>query len=101
MDIITEQMMQFIKTSSKDKRIGKGHFTMYLAFLYCWQEQQCNPFYISREYVMELARIGSTSTYHRHMRDMAFLGYVEYKPSYHPGIRTTLFLKALENPINV
>lgn len=50
-------------------------------------------FYISREEVMEFAKIGSKSTYHRCIKELSHWDYIRYEPSHNPfkGSRIKMF----------
>lgn len=42
------------------------------------------PFQVSRRKLMAFSKIRSISTYHRCIKSLIRLGYIDYIPSYHP-----------------
>jgi len=72
-----------------DKRLSPFHISLYMALFQLWNSNRFrNPFPVAREEVMELAHIGSVSTYLRCIRQLHDWGYIEYAPSFHPGTGT-------------
>jgi hypothetical protein len=87
---ISQQLICFFDLAKMDDRLDKCHMSMYLALLKCLNEQNTNPFIISRADVMKLAKI-SWVTYHRCIKELVAYGYIKYKPSNHPGKRSKIF----------
>ena len=76
---------QFIRRLSSDGRVTPIHISVAFALIQCWIENSANAtFKISRSMLMPAAKIHSTATYHKVLRDLQSFGYLEYQPSYHP-----------------
>jgi hypothetical protein len=50
------------------------------------------PIYISRKKIMSLSHVNNFVTYHKCIKELQIFGYIEYFPSYHPGIRSKIYL---------
>lgn len=73
------------KRFSTDARLNPTHISLYMALFQFWnigrfQEQ----FYINREEVMKMAKIGSKATYHRCLKSLHKWKYIVYLPSHNP-----------------
>ncbi len=69
----------------KDSRLFASHSNLYSALFICWQQSGCiNPFQVSRRILMTYSNIASIATYHKCIKDLHTLGYIVYRPSYHP-----------------
>ena len=67
------------------KEFKSYHLTLYLALFRLWNRNRFkNPIYAFREELMEMARIGSKTTYFKIIKDLHNHGFVKYKPSHDP-----------------
>lgn len=65
-----------------DERIKAYHICLYWALFQVWNKNRFrNPFPITREEIMFLARIGSTNTYAKCMKELQLWGYITYRGS--------------------
>ncbi|HLY70518.1 MAG TPA: hypothetical protein VKR53_12370 [Puia sp.] len=87
---ITDQLTSFYSRAEKDYRIDKIHMNIFLALLELKNRQKTSPFRISRKMIMRLSKVKGISTYHKCINDLVAYRYIVYKPSYHPGIQTTV-----------
>jgi len=88
-----DKLKTFLNRVAFDTNLGTSHVSVYLALCYLWlsgQSEEC--LFISRRKVMALAKIKSSSTYHRVINDLKDLGYIQYYPSYHPLRGSTIRL---------
>ena len=70
---------------SKDKRLNPTHISLYMALFQLWNINRFpEDFFINREEVMQLSKIGSKSTYHRCLKELNHWSYVVYFPSHNP-----------------
>ena len=79
---------------SKDDRLNPTHISLYMALFQLWNYKLFRKsFHIDREEAMDLAKIGSKSTYHRCIKELAHWGYIVYTPSHNPykGSRVNMF----------
>ncbi len=67
------------------KEFKAYHLTLYLALFRLWNRNRFkNPIYAFREELMEMARIGSKTTYFKIMKDLHNHDFVKYEPSHDP-----------------
>lgn len=65
-----------------DEQITSYHISLYWALFQVWNKNRFrNPFPITREEIMFLARIGSTNTYAKCMKELKAWGYISYNSS--------------------
>jgi hypothetical protein len=96
-----KELTRFYSAIKNDNRIGATHITMYMALFQFYNLNQfCNPVYITRVSVMEVAKISGLATYHKCIKDLHDFGYIQYLPSYHPGIRSQVYLLQCENIVH-
>lgn len=70
---------------SKDSRLNPTHVSLYIALFQCWNSNYFREeFYINREDVMHLSKIGSTATYHKCIKELSHWKYLLYMPSHNP-----------------
>jgi len=79
---------------SNDGRISVWHMAIAWAVIQLSKGDDLNfPVYVSRRAVMHLSHISSISTYHKCLKELQDFGFMVYQPSFHPGIRSRIFLK--------
>ncbi len=67
----------------KDSRMNPTHVSLYMALFQLWNITRfAEVFYVNRQEVMQLSKIGSKSTYHRCLKDLNNWNYIEYIPSH-------------------
>ncbi|ALM08835.1 hypothetical protein SB49_14290 [Sediminicola sp. YIK13] len=70
---------------SKDSRLNPTHISLYMALFQFWNINRFpNKFHISRDEVMQLAKIGSKATYHKCLSNLNDWKYILYFPSHNP-----------------
>ena len=77
-----------------DKRLNPTHISLYMTLFQYWNINRFpEEFYIDRQEVMELSKIGSTATYHGCLKQMNKWKYLKYMPSHNPykGSKIKLF----------
>ena len=68
-----------------DKRLNTTHVSLYMALFQFWNLNRFSEeFYIDRQEVMQLSKIGSTATYHGCLKQMNTWKYLKYMPSHNP-----------------
>lgn len=73
----------------KDSRLHTGHISLYLALFFYWNLHHFpDAFYANRIELMKMAKIGSRSTYHRLVKDLAEWEYIQYLPTQSPNQKT-------------
>ncbi|MFC4218962.1 hypothetical protein [Flagellimonas marina] len=79
---------------SKDSRLNPTHISLYVALFQFWNTNYFKQeFFINRDEVMQYAKIGSKSTYHRCIKELHHWHYIIYTPSHNPfkGSRIKMF----------
>lgn len=77
----------FFLKLSKDDRLNTTHVSMYMALFNFWNQARfSSDFFINRNEVMTLSRIGSKGTYHKCIKDLSEWKYINYMPSKNPNI---------------
>ena len=88
-----KELTNFYSAIKNDHRIGATHISLYMALFQFYNLNRLqNPIQITRTAVMEVAKISGLATYHKCMRDLVEFGYIQYIPSYNPGISSQVFL---------
>ena len=70
---------------AKDSRLNATHISLYMALFQYWNLNRFPElFFINREEIMQLSKIGSKATYHRCLKNMDDWNYIKYLPSHNP-----------------
>ncbi|MEZ7495830.1 hypothetical protein QO206_10045 [Leeuwenhoekiella aequorea] len=68
-----------------DNRLNTAHISLYMAAFQFWNVSRFSPqFYVNREELRRMAKIGSNRTYLKCMRDLHTWKYLKYTPSHNP-----------------
>ncbi len=84
----------FFEKVATDKTLNPTHVSLYIALFQFWNCNRFkNPISINRDEVMRISKISSKATYHKCLRNLHNLGYINYEPSYNPfkGSHVILF----------
>lgn len=79
----------------KDTRLNPTHVSLYMSLFHFGNLNRFpEVFYINREEVMKLSKIGSKGTYHKCLKELNHWGYIKYLPSHNPykGSRISLLI---------
>src|SRR5688572_16314119 len=90
-----DRLSGFINRVASDERLRPIHISLYFALCHSWIVSKFERHYhVSRRQLMRLSRIQSKSTYHKAISELADLGYISYRPSFHPkeGSEITLLV---------
>ena len=83
MNYIKQLNAAFQQLFSEDSRLNPTHVSLYMALFQLWNITRfAKVFYINRQEVMQLSKIGSKSTYHKCLTDLTNWKYIEYLPSH-------------------
>ena len=75
----------FFNKINNENAINPTHISLYLSLFQCWNVNRFkNPTGISREEIMKASKINSKATYHKCMKELEALGFMEYLPTYNP-----------------
>lgn len=84
----------FFEKVAFDRTLNPTHVSLYLALFQFWNCSRFkNPISINRDEVMRISKISSKATYHKCLKNLHSLGYINYEPSYNPfkGSLVSLF----------
>ena len=75
----------FFEKVATDKTLNPTHVSLYMSLFQFWNCSRFkNPISISRDEVMRISKISSKATYHKCLKNLHSLGYINYEPSYNP-----------------
>jgi hypothetical protein len=75
----------FFEKVAIDNTLNPTHVSLYIALFQFWNCNRFkNPISISRDEVMRISKISSKATYHKCLKNLHTLGYINYEPSYNP-----------------
>lgn len=87
----------FIRIAAEET-IYPTHISLYLALFQSWNINRFkNPIAISRDEMMKASRIASKATYHKCIKELQSLGFIDYIPSYNPYSGSEVFLHDLSD----
>lgn len=90
----TAEFRHFIGLIEKDNRLTSWHLSLLTAILFLALKQgRVEAVKVSRSRIMRLAHITTVPTYNKYFKSLQHLGYIVYRPSYHPGVRSELDIK--------
>ena len=84
----------FFEKVAVEKTLNPTHVSLYIALFQFWNCNRFkNPISINRDEVMRISKISSKATYHKCLKNLHSLGYINYEPSYNPfkGSHVILF----------
>jgi hypothetical protein len=89
-----DRLMNSLLIYMEDPRLNVWHVALLLAILSLgYKQRQKQNIKVSRSKIMALSHINTIPTYHKYFKELQNLGYIEYFPSYHPGVRSEVNLK--------
>ena len=92
-------LYHFYASVVQEATIGCSHISLYMALYQLWsQSNWATPIQIKRNEVMRLAKIGSSATYHRCLKQLIATGCIVYEPSPNPALKSKVYLVVKLNP---
>lgn len=89
-----DRFMNSLLIYMEDPRLKVWHVALLLAIISLgYKQRQKQNIKVSRSKIMALSHINTIPTYHKYFKELQSLGYIEYLPSYHPGVRSEVNLK--------
>lgn len=87
------EIMNFFSMYMNDPGLNVWHLAILTAVLNLGYKQgQRQTINVSRSRIMALSHINTLPTYHKYFKQLQDLGYIKYKPSYHPGYKSEIEL---------
>ena len=90
-----QRVAEFYQRTGTDQRIGPVHISVYFALLHQAGKTGTNLLLPVRENLMALAKIRSTATYHKVLRELHLYGYIEYRPNFRKGFTRIILVDFL------
>jgi len=88
------ELTHYISLIERDRRLNAWHFSLLTAILFLALKQgRAEAIKVSRSRIMRLAHITTVPTYHKYFKSLQQMGYIVYRPSYHPAVRSELDVK--------
>jgi hypothetical protein len=86
----------FFNRIAIENSLNPTHISLYLTLFQCWNINRFkNPITISRDEMMKGSKIASKATYHKCIKELQRLGFLDYQPSYNPYSGTLVFVHNL------
>lgn len=86
-------MLDYFKVIENDGRLSVWHVALLTAVLImALQQGRLSGIKVSRSKIMAKSHVNTLPTYHKYFKELQELGYICYRPSYHPGVRSELDL---------
>lgn len=90
----------FFDKVANDKTLNPTHVSLYMSLFQFWNCNRFkNPISISRDEVMRISKISSKATYHKCLKNLHSLGYINYEPSYNPFKGSHVYLLNFSNEL--
>jgi hypothetical protein len=90
----------FFEKVATDKTLNPTHVSLYMSLFQFWNCNRFkNPISISRDEVMRISKISSKATYHKCLKNLHSLGYINYEPSYNPFKGSHVYLFNFSNDL--
>ena len=83
----------FFNRIAFENSLNPTHISLYLALFQCWNVNRFkNPITISRDEMMKGSKIASKATYHKCIKELQRLKFLDYFPSYNPYSGTEVYM---------
>lgn len=80
------ELNNYFEAYLRDERLGVWHLALLVAVtLLAVKQRRLNRVRVTRYKLMKLSHITTLPTYHKYFKELQELGYIRYRPSYHPG----------------
>jgi hypothetical protein len=81
----------FFNRIALENTLNPTHISLYITIFQCWNVNRFkNPITITRDEMMKGSKIASNATYHKCIKDLERLGYLDYNPSFNPYSGTSI-----------
>ena len=76
-----------------DPKLNSWHIALLSAILVLgYRQGKKQAIKVSRSKLMAMSHIKTLPTYHKYFKELQTIGYVVYRPSYHPGFKSEIDL---------
>jgi hypothetical protein len=88
-----QKLSDFFVAIRAEKNIMTSHISLYATLFLLWSDAGfIDPVLITRQKVMEIAKIKSIATFHKCMKDLNELRLIQYLPSRNPAVNSRVYL---------
>ena len=82
----SREVNDYFEAYLSDERLVVWHLALLTAvMLLAVKQRRLNGVRATRRRLMKLSHIATLPTYHKYFKELQELGYIRYRPSYHPG----------------
>ncbi|RZK65900.1 MAG: hypothetical protein EOO85_27605 [Pedobacter sp.] len=83
------EVLYYFKVIEKDSRLNVWHVAILAAIMVMGLQQgRLFGIKVSRSRIMAKSHVSTLPTYNKYFKQLQDLGYISYRPSYHPGVRS-------------
>lgn len=87
------ELMKYLSAYMKDPELNIWHLMILTSILSLgYNQKQWERIKVNRGKIMMLSHIRTLPTYHKYFKELQDFGYINYKPSFHPGSRSEVSL---------
>lgn len=80
-----QQLSDLIEPATSGERLKPTHISLHFALCHIWVVDQFQECYnVSRKQLIRLSRIRSKATYHKTIKELTNLGYIQFRLFYRP-----------------
>lgn len=98
--VAEQQVVDYLFTYMDDPQLNVWHLAILNAILSLgYRQGEKQKIKVSRRKLMLLSHINTLPTYHKYFKQLQDLGYIKYRPSYHPdcGSEVELYKERLSH----
>lgn len=82
-----------MEATEQDSRLNVWHIALLAAlYIVAAKQDKCKQIRVKRSEIMALSHVSTVPTYHKYFKELQDFGYIIYRPSYHPGVRSEIDL---------
>ncbi|MDR6809686.1 hypothetical protein J2Y45_006763 [Dyadobacter sp. BE34] len=97
---LPQLIAQFLDRAGKDPYLGTSHIAVYVVILTSWFMQgKATPLKAYNQQIMKSAKIASSSTYTKLIKDLCDGGYLRFVPSFYSRLPSQIFVLLNVNPV--
>lgn len=86
-------LSNFFSRVASDSRLNPTHVSLYMAIFQYWNTNHFqNPISVCRQDLMRISKISAKATYHKCIKDLHNLRYLDYQPSFNPVTGSSIFM---------
>jgi hypothetical protein len=90
---LSQLIAQFLDRAGKDPYLGTSHIAVYIVILTSWITQgTATPLNAYNRQIMKSAKIASSSTYTKLIKDLCDGGYLRFVPSFYSSLPSQVFV---------